>query len=145
MAALGTAEAPTKAKRRRKAKAKPLPQPFKPQPACVSAAQIADGRLAVAVKLQGANANGEEMVVDEWEWPRIRLAFGDVWGVLVNRGYRYVVAIGRHGGLRLARWIAGAKGGEVVSYRNGDSLDLRRSNLVVVAKEQFVAGGFRHG
>jgi hypothetical protein len=98
----------------------------------------------VSVTLEGINGEGDVMILDEAQWPRVKLAFGEHWGVLVARGHRYVVAHGRQSGMKLARWLAGARPGQVVRHVNGDNLDLRRSNLVVVDREAFVLEAFGH-
>lgn len=47
-----------------------------------------------------------------------------------KKGRAYVRAQGRHGNLLMvAREVLGARPGEIVAYSNGDSTDLRRSNL----------------
>lgn len=71
-----------------------------------------------------------------------RLDLGDWEGLLLRgvtpnwtlnaskKGHAYVRAQGRHGNLLMvAREVLGARPGEIAAYRNGDSTDLRRSNL----------------
>ena len=71
------------------------------------------------------------------------------WGLQETKpGVRYVVtrrveavkAAGEgHGSVvRLARYITGAKRGEVVTYRDGDPLNLTRGNLEVVGAAGFI-------
>jgi hypothetical protein len=39
----------------------------------------------------------------------------------------------------LARWLMGAKWGEFVCYRDGDTLNLCRSNLELMGRKEFIA------
>lgn len=107
---------------------------------------IVGGRLAVAVGLRGTLGQGRAMIVDDADWGRVKLALGERWGLKEAKpGYLYVVSKGVQRGLVLARWLMGAKPGEVVSYINGDRLDVRRVNLATVARAEFVARVFGLG
>jgi hypothetical protein len=82
------------------------------------------------------------MLLDTADWQHAREQWGDRWNVLANgKGGLYVAA--SRAALRhltrqpsgysvalLARLLTGAQPGEIVIYANGDSFDLRRSNLV---------------
>ena len=110
---------------------------------------IANGRLAISVPLTGICRPGERMVIDEAVWQRVQATLGSHWGVQeVKPGVRYVVtrrveavkAAGEGHGrvVRLARYIAGAKRGEVVTYRDGNPLNVTLANLAVVSGAAFI-------
>jgi hypothetical protein len=82
------------------------------------------------------------MVLDACDWRHVRTTWGTRWFILANdKGREYVA--GRPPKRRLARWtstllarlLTGAKPGELVRYRDGDPLNLRRANLVLLDRE----------
>jgi hypothetical protein len=111
-------------------------------------AHFLDGDKAAMGALHGTRGRGKFMLLDTRDWHDIKTTIGDVW--LLNssgNGHEYVRrsahAIGanaRQPGARptatLARIIMDAKRGEVVLYRDGNPLNLRRANLEVVTKSE---------
>ena len=107
---------------------------------------IVNGRLAASVSLKGTLGQGRRMVLDDADWRRVERVLGADWGLreLVNGGL-YVVSRRKASagpGLPptpvLARYLARAVASQVVAYRNGDTLDLTRPNLVVVDRREFM-------
>ncbi|MBS7811229.1 hypothetical protein [Roseococcus pinisoli] len=107
-----------------------------------------DGKT-VFVALGGTYGTGKWMTLDASDWAEVRASHGDRWGWNLNgqrRNGRVVCGAGRlahvarQNGERptavLARIIAGAKRGQVVCYRNGSGLDLRRANLAVLSQAE---------
>lgn len=79
-------------------------------------------------------ASGESARLDAHDWERLLLR-----GVTPNwtlnttaRGHAYVRAQRSRGNLvMVAREVLDARPGEIITYRNGDRTDLRRSNLQI--------------
>ena len=107
----------------------------------VPRAMLVDGKPVMEVPLSGESGAGKVMVLDLLDWDRVCLFLGAEW-TLKDVGHAlYVVSRrkqalrhagqrdGSAGSLRLARWLAGAGEGQVVTYANGDTMDLRRCNL----------------
>ena len=109
-----------------------------------------DGRWAVQVPLYGAYGEGHVMVVDLDTWNHVERRFGHEWtltpthfdgakpvnfSVRTTRAGALANSIKEHwpgGTITLARWIMGAtKPEQRVCFRDGDSTNLRRANLVV--------------
>lgn len=115
---------------------------------------IMDGKPVVAVALGGRLGVGKEMILDADEWDWIALALGRAWGVVRHGGARrdgtqaFYVGSGRSRVapfarqasrtpvLVLSRWITRAPRNAQVRHANGNSLDLRRRNLVVTETKQ---------
>lgn len=74
---------------------------------------------------------------DEADWLRVRRDFGEQWGLSSATGrssHRYVVVLrerGRDGTVAVARAILCAEARQHVTYRDGNQLNLRRSNLFI--------------
>lgn len=107
------------------------------------------GSGAMAVSLHGTYGRGKEMVLDDHDWHQIRMTVGDVWLLNANGGRTHwyvrcgaarLARLARQSGARptasLARILVNAKRGELVLYRDGDPLNLRRANLEVVTKAE---------
>ena len=100
---------------------------------------IRDGRLVVSTGLKGTLGRGRRMVLDDADWRRVVMVLGALWEVRETHGRHYVVsptspkdrAPGAPPVKVLARYLAGAKVGELVSYRDGDPFNLTRRNLCV--------------
>lgn len=106
-------------------------------------------RAAVAVDLVGSFARGSRMVLDCADWSRVKLLHGAEWLLKPAHtgGPGYVMCRRRSASCAegpklqvLARLITGARQGEVVTYRDGDPLNLTRANLYVMAKAEHAAG-----
>ena len=92
-----------------------------------------DSRVCLGVWLDGARGGGKRITVNEADWRRVSLAWGDRWTVQESKpGYSYVVGMGRASGLILARMLCGASAGETVMFRDGDPTNLSKGNLQVV-------------
>lgn len=134
-------------------------------PAASALAVPTDDPTAVRVPLFGKHGAGFFMTLDAADWPLVQREWGSIWTLLPNgNGRSYVSACLRRCGqvdqpgsgdtARLARLLVGAGRGEMVVYRDGDTLNLRRSNLLFLdrkgakkwRKEQAVAsvGAVRH-
>ena len=88
----------------------------------------ADGHLIAVVPL----ARGSSATIDARDLEDLlQRGLTPNWTLNTTAGgHAYVRAQGRHGNLLMvAREVLGARPGEIVAYRNGDSTDLRRSNL----------------
>ena len=112
-------------------------------------ARLVDCGAAVLVALHGTRGEGLWMILDARDWHRIKTTIGDVWGINVDGTGQYfqvrcgasrVAALAKQPGERptatLARILTDAKRGEVVRYRDGNSLNLRRANLEVVSRSE---------
>jgi len=96
----------------------------------------------VAVQLFGKHGEGREVLLNERDWTRIAADYGEVWNVISTGGYPYVATSrreayqrSRHFGttpVSLAKVIMRAKGRDRVVLRDGDALNLQRSNLKLV-------------
>ncbi|MBX9701782.1 MAG: HNH endonuclease [Acetobacteraceae bacterium] len=117
-------------------------------PADVIATLLPDGRT-VRVALYGSLGAGKSFLMDAADWQWISPEYGPAWLLNANgdrtrahvrRAGHAVAAAARQCGEKpvatLARIITGAGPGEVVLYRNGDTLDLRRVNLEVVSRAE---------
>lgn len=112
---------------------------------------IVGGRLAVAVNLTGALGRGKQMVLDVFVWERVKLVLGPDWCWKLNgSGSGYVVTTRKQATayadgqpiLILARHIALAGHGDLVAYRDGDTLNLTRGNLELVSRKELGARVF---
>ncbi len=111
---------------------------------------LVDGRLAVSVPLKGGMGAGKRMLLDAHVWDRIRLALGERWHLRDSPGGGYVISgrkqatkhSNRPDVLILSRYVAHARPGQVVAYRDGDPLNLTRGNLEVLDREVFTARVF---
>lgn len=112
-----------------------------------------DGREAVRVSLGGKRGEGRFVILDADVWDGLVVPmYGAGWGVNASgKGTPYVCRSvqcfadeARRGSkqrshraiLRLHRVVAEPKPREVVLFRNGDTLDLRRANLECVTKAE---------
>lgn len=105
-----------------------------------------DDPSVVRVPLFGKHGDGFYMTLDASEWPRVQEEWGSVWVLIPNgNGRNYVSAHLRHldtvdqpgsgDTARLGRLLVGARRGEVVIFQDGDTLNLRRSNLLLLDQE----------
>ena len=127
---------------------RPLPPPPPPPPTPPHEV-LHDGRLVVSVPLGGDLARGRRLFLDLLAWDRVKLLLGTEWVVTEPTGPdgpAYVTsarvkvratAQRTTGNVVLARWLARAEPGQVVTYRNGDTLDLTGRNLAVVDRAEF--------
>ncbi|MBW6398659.1 HNH endonuclease [Roseomonas sp. HJA6] len=115
-------------------------------------ARLVDGGKSVMVALHGTRGRGKCMTLDARDWHHIKTTIGDVWGINVSGtglhfqvrcGAARVAALAKQPGERptatLARILMNAKRGEVVKYRDGNPLNLRRENLEVVSRAEAAA------
>lgn len=106
-----------------------------------------NGQAAVAVCLVGSFAQQRRMLLDCSEWSRIKFLHGPEWTLKPARnGPGYVVSRRRAalpgGAVRLAilaRLITNAAPSAVVTYLDGNPLNLTSDNLHVVSKTEFSA------
>lgn len=112
---------------------------------------IVGGRLAVAVNLMGALGRGKQMVLDVSVWERVKLVLGADWRWKPNGfGGGYVVTTRKQATayadgqplMILARYVALARDGNLVTYRDGDTLNLTRGNLELVSRKELGARAF---
>ena len=106
------------------------------------------GRPVVAVDLVGSFAAGRRMVLDCADWSRVKFLHGAEWslkpahaggpGCVMCRRRSASSAAGPSFHV-LARLITGARPGEVVTYGDGDPLNLTRANLHVMPKTEHAA------
>lgn len=143
-AAQGRPKSRTKAKSKRAKRA--WPPPVKP----VRAFELVrdDGTVCMSVPLYGAVAKGRRFYVDLLDWERIKLFLGEEMCANEPKGDKgpaYVISkrakaitAARSKGfvVILARWLTGATPGHVIAYRDGDSLNLIRSNLVIIDRRE---------
>ena len=106
----------------------------------------------MSVPLCGDLARGRRFVLDLLAWDRVALFLGTAWTVREPDGARgapYVVSSRAKarvtaqrdiGSVVLARWLARAAAGQVVTYANGNSLDLTARNLAVVDRREHWEG-----
>lgn len=139
VAALLAAELPTTNRRyfgRRKLEPNPIEVPV-----------VVDGEDAVEVGLSGRHGVGKAMRLDPSVWAEIGASLGKAWSLCPNgAGGFYVGRRGRASGegdrsggpglIYLSRIVAGARKGQVVLFQNGDTRDLRRSNLLVLSRAE---------
>ena len=110
-----------------------------------------DGHPAVVVQLGGKFGAGKSFLVDAADWDKVSGEYGAQWVFMsgsdksaplyVASGRRVPAAAasskGGHAPVAiLARLILGAEKTDLVFYRNGDSLDLRRRNLLCLDPEE---------
>ena len=105
---------------------------------------ITSQRPAVKVSLCGKNGAGRSMLIDADDWMAVESTLGAQWTTvrIGAAGGKSYVCTGRVDAVRaagiegntlfLSRWLAGRLGkpGRAAFFKNGDALDLRRSNLV---------------
>ena len=94
--------------------------------------QHADNKPTVRVPLVGKYGAGLVMVLHNEDWRAIREAWGERWAVQPDKkGKPYVASNDKVAGLSriLAHRMVGAVPGDLVRYRDGDTLNLRRTNL----------------
>ena len=149
---VGDAVEPAKPARRRRVAPVVPPRPAPPH------AVLHDNRPVMSVALVGDLARGRRFVLDILAWERVTMFLGPEWTVrepagpdgpaYVTSGRVKARAIAQRttGNVVLARWLARAEAGQVVSYRNGNTLDLTGRNLVLEdRKEHFDAHRVRTG
>ena len=124
----------------------PRSRPFENWQPTVKAAPSKGGVKAVHVELVGLHAHGRYMTLDADDWADIRARYGTRYYIKLAQdgAYSYVFVASKeakaasgqpkaNGGGGLSRLIAGAEHGLVVRHRDGDILNLRRTNLVVLS------------
>ncbi len=136
---------PAKPRRRRGAP----PVPPRPAPPHVV---LHENRPVYSVPLVGELGAGKRFFVDLLTFDRMKLLAGEEWTLIqpsgagtaayvASRRQRAQKAAGEdHTAgtcVRLARWIMRAEAGQIVSYRNGDTLDLTARNLIVEDRGEF--------
>ena len=137
---------PRKATRRRRVAPVEAPRPAAPH------VVLHNNRPVMSVPLTGELGAGKRFLVDLLTFDRMALFTGEEWTLIQPSGLgtaTYVVsnrkraqraAAGDSGLLarvRLARWIAHAPSGTVVTYRDGDALNLTGGNLIVEDRGEF--------
>lgn len=100
----------------------------------------------VRVPLYGKHGEGHFMTLDEDDWQHAREAWGADWTLMPNGCGKAYVTSCRHSlahltdqpgsgdTARLARLLMGAKRGDIVVYQDGDPLNLRRGNLLLLKR-----------
>lgn len=100
-----------------------------------------DDRPFVTVPLVGKHGQGRSMTIDAEDWTKVRETWGSDWTLIPNGQGRDYVSSSRHAlrdladqpgsgdTTRLSRLLMGALRGEVVTFIDGNPLNLRRSNL----------------
>lgn len=127
-------------------------KPFKVGPMVEPVATPA-GADTYYVALSGTHGAGLHMTVDRDDWEHARRTWGGRWIIHAVGGCRYVASGRRQATASvkqnascplayLARLLMAAKPGETVIFRNGDTLDLRRSNLAVL--DEAAAAALKH-
>lgn len=108
---------------------------------------IINGQVAVAVGLVGSFAGERKMLLDSSDWSRIKFQYGPEWTLKpTHNGTGYVVSR-RRAALPgpatrvaiLARLVTNAAPDAVVTYLDGNSLNLTSANLQVMRKTEFAA------
>ena len=104
--------------------------------------------MAVAVPLRGVPGAGKRMVLDAFVWDRVKAVLGTDWlwkggpdgsGYVVSTRKQAVAYALGSPVLVLARYVAGAPLGTVVTYLDGNALNLTRGNLEVRDRVEFMA------
>ena len=102
----------------------------------------------MSVPLYGELARGRRFFLDLLDWERVKLFLGDEMIVTEPKGATgpaYVstkrtkaLTAARSDGssVILSRWLMGATPGHVISYCDGDTLNLVRRNLVIVDRKE---------
>ena len=138
---------PAKAVRRKR----DLPPP-PPRPEVPVVVLNGDGRPVMRVPLTGEIGTGRHFIVDLLTFDRMKLFAGQDWTLVqpggpgatayvasrrrqAQRAAEDVDGAGRY--VRLARWIKRAPKGSVVTYADGDALNLTDRNLVLVDRKEF--------
>lgn len=131
--------------RPRKPRTRTVPGPTVNDPA-VREGEV-DGSPVVFVGLSG-RGYGREMILDAATWLMVADLWGQRWCLLhVGDGYEYVgsgrAAVARLAGgsgprpvAFLGRLLTNAATDQVVGFENGNTLDLRAANLVVMPKTE---------
>lgn len=123
-------------------------QPPRPNWTRETLSLIVGGRLAVAVPLRGVPGAGKRMVLESFMWDRVKAVLGTDWlwkgnpdgsGYVVSTRKQAVAYAAGSPVLVLARYVAGAPPGTVVTYLDGDALNLTRGNLEVRDRVEFMA------
>lgn len=117
-----------------------------PEP-IVTHAEI-DGKPVAWVSLSGRHGIGKSMLLDAEAWAEVSARYGAGWRLGGNSKGNFYIRAGRQQVLRVARQpgddpratlsriLTNAAPGEVVVFKSGDTLDLRRSNLLKMTKAQ---------
>ncbi len=137
---------PRKAARRRRVAPVEAPRPTAPH------VVLHNNRPVMSVPLTGELGAGKRFLVDLLTFDRMALFTGEEWTLIQpsgpgtatyvasNRKRAQRAAAGDSATLsrvRLARWITHAPSGTVVTYRDGDALNLTGGNLIVEDREEF--------
>lgn len=101
-----------------------------------------DGTPIITVPL--TNGYAATLYLEDWE--RITTLYGPNWQSLSNGRGRVYASAKRHpdadpmdpriGPITMARAIVGAKLGEIVRYRDSNTMNLRRTNLYIVRRKR---------
>lgn len=111
-----------------------------PPPGQTEPEEIVDGDI-VNVRLLGLPET--RMQIDVSEWERVKASHGSRWTLSKDGGFVVSRQRGHHRSadeprtVVLARIVAGASPGTVVTYDDGNRLNLRSANLLTVAKADF--------
>ncbi len=107
-----------------------------------------DGASCVAVELTGKRGAGREMLLDLSTWLRISEDVTPWWGLQVISGYECVTsttkaalaAAGITSGMAfMSRLVAEPAPAMIVSFKNKNRLDIRKSNLIVGTRNELAA------
>ena len=111
-----------------------------PPPGEIEPDEIVDGDI-VSVRL--AALTETRMQIDRSDWERVKASYGSRWtisndgGFVVSRRLGHNRPINEPRTVVLARIVTGASPGTVVTYSDGDRLNLRSANLLTMAKADF--------
>lgn len=102
--------------------------------------EIVDADI-VSVRLSGPEETRFQINASDWE--RVKASYGSRWtisnkgGFVVSRQNAYHRSADEPRTMVLARIVAGASSGTVVTYNDGNRLNLRSANLLTMAKADF--------
>ena len=119
-----------------------LPHDAESTPSTPPGSSAEDATPVVLIPLRGKHGEGRAAVLDAEDDARLRVSTSGPWSLTSNGKGRFYVAsryaIGGSGTMILARWLVGARRGEVVMYHDGDPLNLRRGNLRLLRGDDLV-------
>ena len=111
-----------------------------PPPGRTEPDEIVDGDI-VSVRLVGLTET--RMQIDGSDWERVKASYGSRWTISKDGGFVVSRQFGRNRSVNeprtmvLARIVTGASPGTVVTYHDGNRLNLRSANLLPMAKADF--------
>jgi hypothetical protein len=111
-----------------------------PPPSETEPDEIVDGDI-VSVRL--AAVTETRMQIDGSDWERVKASYGSRWTISNDGGFVVSRRLGHNRPANeprtvvLARIITGASAGNVVTYSDGNRLNLRSSNLLIMSKADF--------